>query len=136
MMRTLPPLTPLSQPWFDGCAEGVLRLQKCSQCGNFQFYPRVICSHCGADQPDWVDASGHGTIASFSIVRRAITKAYDAPYVVALIDLDEGPRMMSNVIGCDPDAVAIGQRVSVTFEPWSEDITLPVFTVETARESA
>lgn len=135
MDRTLPPMTALNQPWFEGCAEGVLRLQQCRHCGQHQFYPRTLCSHCGAAEPDWVNASGRGTIASFSIVRRAISKAYEAPYVVALIDLEEGPRMMSNIVDCDPEAVTIGQAVSVTFKAWSEAITLPVFTVDTAREA-
>ena len=135
MEKTLPPITPFTQPWFDGCTRGELLLQQCGNCGKYQFYPRTLCSHCGTADPGWAVASGRGHIASFSIVRRAISKAYEAPYVVALIDLEEGPRMMSNVIGCDPDAVAIGQPVTVSFEAWNDDITLPVFTVDTARET-
>ena len=135
MERTLPPLTPLSQPWFDGCARGELLLQHCSNCDEYQFYPRTLCSHCGATDPGWTTASGRGRIASFSIVRRGISKAYEAPYVVALIDLEEGPRMMSNVVGCEPEAIAIGQAVTVAFEAWNDDITLPVFTVDTARKA-
>jgi uncharacterized OB-fold protein len=127
MERTLPQKTTLTEPWLDACNRGVLLLQKCSTCDKHQFYPRIICSHCGAGQPDWVETSGRGRIASFSIVRRAISKAYEAPYVVALIELEEGPVMMSNIVGCDPGAVEIGQAVTVTFEAWSDDITLPVF---------
>ncbi len=135
MEKTLPPLTPFTQPWFDGCARGELLLQHCAACGKYQFYPRILCSHCGAADPDWTVVSGRGHIASFSIVRRGISKAYEAPYVVALIDLEEGPRMMSNVVGCDPETVAVGQPVTVSFEAWNDDITLPVFTVDTARET-
>lgn len=127
MDRTLPQKTTLTEPWFDACMRGVLLVQKCSVCGKHQFYPRIICSHCGAGQPEWVETSGRGRIASFSIVRRAISRAYEAPYVVALIELEEGPVMMSNIVGCDPDTVEIGQSVNVTFEAWSDDITLPVF---------
>ena len=127
MERTLPQKTTLTEPWFDACNREVLLLQKCNACNKHQFYPRIICSHCGAGQPDWVEVSGRGRIASFSIVRRAISKAYEAPYVVALIELEEGPVMMSNIVGCDPDMVEIDQAVNVTFEAWSDDITLPVF---------
>lgn len=127
MERTLPKITTLTEPWFDACKQDVLLLQKCGTCNKHQFYPRIICSHCGAGQPDWVETSGRGRIASFSIVRRAISKAYEAPYVVALIELEEGPVMMSNIVDCDPDTVEIGQHVNVTFEAWSDEITLPVF---------
>jgi uncharacterized OB-fold protein len=68
-------------------------------------------------------------------VRRAVSRAYEAPYVVALIDLEEGPRMMSNVVGCDPDAVAVGQAVTVDFEEWNEQITLPVFRIDDVRKT-
>ena len=68
-------------------------------------------------------------IASFTVVRRAVSKAYDAPYVVALIDLAEGPRMMSTLVDVDPESVAIGQSVTVAFADWSEDISMPVFNV-------
>ena len=75
----------------------------------------------------WVRASGQGTVASFTIVRRGISKAYPAPYVVALIDLEEGPRMMSNIIEAEPEQVSIGAAVSVDLQHWSEGTTLPVF---------
>ena len=75
----------------------------------------------------WVGASGLGKVASFTIVRRGISKAYPAPYVVALIDLEEGPRMMSNIIEAEPEQVSIGAAVSVTFSTWAEGTTLPVF---------
>jgi len=127
MERTLPPVTVLTKPWFDACTRGVLLVQKCSQCHEYQFYPRIICARCGAEKPDWIEVCGRGTITSFSIVRRAISKAYDAPYVVALIKLEEGPVMMSNIVDCDPESVRIGQPVTVTFEAWSKDISLPVF---------
>ena len=127
MGKTLPPLTELSAPYFDGARDGKLRLQQCSECKQHQFYPRNICSHCGGDQLAWIDASGRGVIASFTVVRRAISDAYEAPYVIVLIDLEEGPRMMSSLIDADPDSVAIGDPVEVSFADWSEDITMPVF---------
>ena len=82
-----------------------------------------------SDQVEWIQASGRGTVASFTIVRRPVSEAYadEVPYVVALIQLEEGPTLMSNVIGCDPESVAIGMPVEVTFEDWSDAITVPKF---------
>jgi len=80
-------------------------------------------------QVEWIQASGRGEVISFTIVRHAVSEAYaaDVPYVIALIKLDEGPTMMSNVIDCDPEHVRIGMPVEVVFETWSEDFTVPKF---------
>ena len=127
MQRTLPPLTDLTRPYWDGCAAGELKIQRCGDCGEHQFYPRVICAHCTSRNLAWVTASGRGRIASFTVVRRAISKAYEAPYVVALIDLEEGVRMMSTMVDADPERVSVGATVTVDFENWSDDVRLPVF---------
>ena len=127
MHRTLPPMTELTQTYWEACNAGELKIQQCANCGAHQFYPRTICSHCTSGELAWVTATGRGIIASFTVVRRAISKAYDAPYIVALIDLAEGVRMMSTVIDADPDQVSIGDAVTVDFESWSEDFSLPVF---------
>ena len=127
MTRTLPPETELTKPYWDGCNVGELRLQQCNDCHRHQFYPRTVCSHCDSRQLIWVTAAGEGRIASFTVVRRAISRAYSAPYVVALIDLAEGVRMMSNVVDADPEAVRVGDQVRVDFEAWSGALNLPVF---------
>ncbi|MFT6957140.1 MAG: putative OB-fold protein [Halieaceae bacterium] len=127
MEKTLPPLTPLSMPYFDGCKAGVLRLQRCDECQQFQFYPRIICSRCTSDKLLWQDASGNGIIASFTVVRKGVSAAYEAPYVIALIDLEEGPRLMSTLIDVEPEDVAIGLPVHVDFAQWSNEISMPVF---------
>jgi len=129
MTRTLPPETELTKPYWDGCNVGELRLQQCNDCHRHQFYPRTVCSHCDSRQLNWVTAAGEGRIASFTVVRRAISRAYSAPYVVALIDLAEGVRMMSNVVDADPEAVRVGDHVRVDFEAWSEALSLPVFRI-------
>ena len=129
MQRTLPPVTELTQPYWDGCNNGELRLQRCNDCGRHQFYPRIVCSHCTSTNLEWAGASGAGKIASFTVVRRAISKAYEAPYIVALIDLAEGVRMMSMVVDADIESVSIGDAVSVDFETWSEELSLPVFRI-------
>jgi uncharacterized protein len=133
MNRIQPQGGSLVQKWIDGCRLGELRLQHCSHCGCFQFYPRIVCAGCLGRQLEWVPASGHGRVRSFTIVRRAITPAYEAPYVVALIELEEGPTLMSHVVDCDPEAVLVGALVRVTFEAWSETVSLPVFKLVTAE---
>ncbi len=127
LTKILPPYTELSRPFWEGCRNQQLLMQQCKDCDRFQFYPRIVCSHCEGDQLSWQPVSGEGSVASFTIVRRGISKAYEAPYVVALVDLKEGPRMMTSVVGCDPESVAVGDTVEVQFEPWGPDIILPVF---------
>ena len=127
MQRTLPQRTDgLAEPFFQGCREGVLRLQFCADCHTWQFYPRSVCVSCGGT-PVWKDADGSGSIASYTVVRRAVSSAYEAPYVVALVDLSEGPRLMASIVDCRPEAVAVGADVFVAFDKWSDTITLPVF---------
>ena len=127
MAKPVPRPTPTEQPFYDACAAGKLVLQRCQSCGHVLFYPRTHCDACQSDQLVWENASGAGTIASYTVVRRGISADFEAPYVIALIDLAEGPRMMSQVIDTGPDALAVGLSVRVDFAAWSEDITLPVF---------
>ncbi|MSP97504.1 MAG: Zn-ribbon domain-containing OB-fold protein [Betaproteobacteria bacterium] len=97
------------QTWKNKLAQGGFQLQKCAGCGKHVFYPRVICPHCGADRLEWVAASGGGTVYSTTVVRRKPEAGGD--YNVALVDLAEGPRMMSRVVGVEPAAVKIGMKV-------------------------
>lgn len=129
LSKVLPKETELSMPFWEGCRAGELRLQHCAGCDRFQFYPRIVCTGCGRGGLAWRAVSGRGRVASFSVVRRGLSPAYVAPYVVALIDLDEGPRLMSNIVDTDPAAVAVGDRVEVQFESWGDDHVLPVFRV-------
>ncbi|MAL95544.1 MAG: hypothetical protein CME40_10750 [Haliea sp.] len=130
MERTFPTSSALSDAYYAGCREGKLLLQYCSDCQQPQFYPRILCSHCGGRELAWREASGKGHIATFTVVRQPVSPAYEAPYVVALIDLEEGPRMMSHIVNCDPEAVRVGQPVQVSFENWSETLTMPVFQLQ------
>ena len=127
--KPLPPINPASQPFWDACAQGRLLLQHCGDCGHLQLYPRLLCAACGSRNLEWAQASGRGTVQTFTIIRRAVSAAFepDAPYVVALVELEEGPTLMSNIIGCDPASVAIGQPVRVTFEARGEGIAVPQF---------
>ena len=127
--KFFPRPTPDTETYWQGCRDHHLLLQFCAQCKEFQFYPRIICARCASDKLEWVKAAGQGTILTFTIVRRAVSEAYaaDVPYVVALIQLDEGPTMMSNIVQCAPEALEIGNPVQVVFEDWSEEISIPLF---------
>ncbi|MBM4761831.1 Zn-ribbon domain-containing OB-fold protein [Bacillus sp. B15-48] len=127
--KLFPQPTKETAKYWEGCHNHELLIQKCNSCGHYQFYPRLMCTDCSSYHIDWVSASGRGKVKSFTIMHRAITKAYlaETPYVIALIELEEGPTMMSNVVGCDPKTVEIGMDVEVTFEDWSEEITIPKF---------
>jgi uncharacterized OB-fold protein len=107
-------------------------LQHCTACGHDQLYPRVICTKCFARDLVWQPASGRGAVYSVTVVRRAPSPAYaeDVPYVIALIDLDEGPRIMANVLGCPPEDVSIGQRVRIDFDDKAEGVRVPRFQPE------
>ncbi len=128
-LKHLPRPTPETEVFWEGCRKQELLLQRCEQCSEFQFYPRIICTSCASDKLEWVRAGGQGTILTFTIVRRPVSEAYaaDVPYVVALIKLDEGPTMMSNVVQCDPETLQIGDPVQVLFENWTEEISIPQF---------
>ena len=127
--KPIPVPTRETQPYWEGCKQHELRIQQCTACGHSQFYPRLYCTACMSERVEWVNASGHGTVLSFTIVYRPVTQAFaaDVPYVVALITLDEGPQLMSNVVGCAPETVHIGMPVEVTFEDWTEEISVPKF---------
>jgi len=126
-----------SQPYWAAAREDRLVLQKCSDCGAYRFYPRYLCPDCWSENADWVDVSGRGTVHSFTIVARAPLPAFreKVPYVVAIIDLAEGPRMITNIVGDDALGVAIGDPVAVTFETRADGFKLPQFqrALETAQ---
>lgn len=127
--RILPPVDATTRPYWEAAARGSLLLKRCLDCRITHFYPRTVCPHCLSDRLDWVEASGRGVIYSFTVVHRAADPALAerVPYVVALVELEEGPRMMTNIVGCAPDAVRIGAPVTVRFETVSDDLALPVF---------
>ncbi len=115
-------------PFWEGCARDELLLQQCSGCGDYRHPPAPICPRCLSEDAQWVRASGRGTIYTFAIVRQALAKGWEAivPYVVAVIELEEGPLFVSNMVSIAPEDVAIGMPVEVTFEPIG-DTKLPLF---------
>lgn len=125
------PITPEAKPYWDGLKEGKLMLPKCGECGHTFFYPRVLCPKCQSRSIQWVQASGKGTLHSFGIGHQSFNKAFKAPtpYILALVQLDEGPRMMSNLINVapDPKVVKCDMPVEVVFHQLTGDVTLPLF---------
>ena len=117
-----------SRPYWEGLAQGELRIQRCSSCAKAVFYPRSLCPHCFSDQLVWITASGKGTIYSYTVAHQAFGPfATDVPFVVALVELEEGVRMMTRIIDATREQLTIGAGVQVTFERVGEDLTLPYF---------
>lgn len=118
--KPLPTPNAESRPFWDAAAKGVLRIQRCDSCDQAQFPPRAICGHCHAKgAPRWVDAKGTGAIASHTTVHRPPSPAFktELPYTLALVTLDEGPRMLVTLRGEAAQAPAIGARVAIRFDP-------------------
>ncbi len=123
---TLP--DPDSEPYWQGAAAGELRYQRCRACEAAIFFPRSLCPECGAPDPDWATSEGNGTVYACSTVHRAPPAFRDeAPYTVLLVDLDEGFRMMSRLVDAGPDAVAIGDKVTVVFRDGPNGRAAPYF---------
>ncbi len=125
--RPLP--TEETRPYWEGAQQGELRIQQCGACGRHQFYPRLLCTHCGSEQVGWVRATGRGRIYSYTVNHRPAGPAFASmvPYVVALVDLEEGARMMANLLQCAPEEALIGMEVEVVFEDIGEGMRLPQF---------
>jgi uncharacterized OB-fold protein len=129
----LPQPTPLSQPHWDGCREGKLRVQRCEHCRTHVFIPQPVCPRCLGTQLAWVDSSGLGTVYSYTVVHRPQRPEFAVPYVVAIVELDEGFHMLTNLVDCEPGDVEVGMPVVVRFQRMSDAITLPFFAPRRAR---
>jgi uncharacterized OB-fold protein len=127
--RPTPQPDPATAPYWDAAREHRLALPQCTACHQTHFYPRALCPHCGSDALDWVPAKGTGSVFSFTVVQRAPSPAFEQqiPYVVAIVALDEGPHLMTNIIDASVDTVRIGDRVVVDFVDVDEQTALPVF---------
>lgn len=126
--RPVAPADSMTQAWWDATRERRLVVQRCTACDHAQHYPRALCTACGSTDLTYRDASGRGTVYSFTIVRRAPHPAFTPPYVVALVRLDEGPVLLTNIVGggeprCDA-------RVRVRWEDFADGRRVPVFEME------
>ena len=118
-----------TQPFWDGCREGVFVVRHCNACNEDHFYPRPFCPKCWSDDVEWKQASGRATLYTYSIVVQNDLPPFNerVPYVAAVVELEEGPRVMTNIEGTPHDQLRIGMAVTVDFKPLDDEITIPIF---------
>ena len=131
MQKPLPKPTPVTQPFWDGTRAHRI-VMPVDHAGNLYWYPRVLDPGTLREPSGWREVAGTGTVYSFTIDRRGSAPAFAAevPYVIAIVELDAGPRMTSNIIGCSVDEVRVGMRVVAVFEDVNDEITLVKFRPE------
>lgn len=129
MPRMLPEPTPETRHFWEGCKAGELRLQRCTDCQDAYFPPRPFCPKCGSRDVEVFAASGKATLYSYVINHRPRPDMGKDPHSIAVVELAEGPRMMTNIVGCPqtPEALQLDMPVQVTFQKESDDISLPLF---------
>jgi uncharacterized OB-fold protein len=127
--KPLPNVTPLNRPFWEGTRDRKLRMQQCLSCGHLRYPINLVCPKCLSEETEWTTLSGRGEVFSFVEYYRAYHKGFadDIPYNVALIQLEEGPRMFSNVVGIETDKIEVGMPVEVVFHTVTEEVTIPQF---------
>lgn len=118
-----------TQPFWDAAREGKLLLRRCATCGEAHYYPRPFCPKCWSGDVTWEEASGAATLYTWSVVHRNDLPPFPerVPYVAAVVDLAEGPRMMTNVVDCEFDDLEVGMTLAVAYREISDEVTIPVF---------
>lgn len=132
--KPLPVVAPWARPFWDAARNNKLMLQYCNHCNKAIFYPRLSCPHCFSGDLGWRPASGRGSVYSYTIVEANAPSAFvgDIPYVVAVIRLEEGVQMLSNIVGCELSQLRCDLPVQVTFEKLDDEFTLPKFRPQAA----
>jgi uncharacterized OB-fold protein len=126
-IKPLPKPSPTSRPFWEAARRHELTLQQCGDCQAYIYYPRDRCPQCFSDKLNWQRVSGRGKVYSYTVVRRASTRSFaDAPYVLAIVELDEGVRMTTNIVA-PPEKVKVGMPVTVTFDDVTPEHTLVKF---------
>ena len=127
--KPLPEPSAISAPFWEGLRAGELNLQRCLECERHVFYPRSVCPHCLSNRLEWTAASGRGRVYSYTVVRRAMNPAFaaDVPYVFAIVELDEGPRMTTNIVNCGSDEVRVDMPVKATYDNVTPEMALLKF---------
>ena len=125
--KPLPKATPETEPFWEGCKQGKLTLPRCRDCNQLHYYPRAVCPFCWSRNLIWEDLSGKGKLYSYVISHRpAPGFQEETPYAIAVVELDEGPRMMTNLTGVDqtPEALVLDMPMEITFEEVTEEVTM------------
>ncbi len=127
--KPVPAIDPDSEPYWQGAREGRLMIQRCKATGQAFLYSRQLVPGVVDSEVEWIEAGGKGTIYSFTVARRPAGQAFqgECPYVIVSVELEEGARVMSNLVTDRPESVAIGQAVEVLFDRVSDDLTIPKF---------
>jgi uncharacterized OB-fold protein len=127
--KPLPRIDEESRGYWEALARHELYFQRCRECGTNRFPPRAVCPSCLSSATEWVRASGRGTVYSFTVTHQNQAPGFRGapPYVLAIVELEEGPRLLTNVVGCAPDAVRIGMAVEVEYEDVTSEVTLAKF---------
>ena len=118
-----------TEPYWAAARDGRLLIKRCTSCAHVFHYPRPFCPKCWSDDVEWEEASGRATLYTWSVVRQNDLPPWPerVPYVAAVVDLEEGPRMLTNVEGCEPDDLRVGMALQVAFRKETDEITLPIF---------
>jgi uncharacterized OB-fold protein len=127
--KPLPRIDEESRGFWEALARHELYFQRCRSCGTNRLYPRAVCPVCLSSHTEWVRASGRGTVYTFTVTHQNQSPGFreELPYVLAIVELEEGGRLMTNVVGCAPDAVRIGMPVEVVFDDATPEVTLAKF---------
>ncbi|MCW5889570.1 MAG: Zn-ribbon domain-containing OB-fold protein [bacterium] len=128
-VKPLPRIDEESRGYWEALARHELYVQRCRDCGTVRFPPRALCTHCMSPATEWLRCSGRGTVYSFTVTHQNQAPGFreELPYVLAIVELAEGPRVMTNIVGCAPDAVRIGMAVEVVFDDVAPGTTLAKF---------
>jgi uncharacterized OB-fold protein len=134
--RAEPPVTETTQPFWDATKQHRYLVQSCTTCGNVIAYPREVCPFCAGTALEWRPSAGTGTLYAFTVEHKLANPLEEGsgPYAVGLIDLDEGSRVMSNIVNCPFEALAVGMALQVVWEPLSDGRNLPLFEPRKARQ--
>lgn len=127
--KPVPTISPSMAPFYEAANQGRLLVQKCDDCGLLHFPAHELCSNCLSTRASWVTVSGRGEVYSFNVMHQVYHPAFAAevPYAVVVVKLEEGPKVVSNLVGLKPHEIKCGMRVEVVFEKLNDQVTLPKF---------
>lgn len=127
--KPLPAMTGLAGEFYGWCRKGELRFQRCTDCHAWRHVPREMCPSCASANWSWEQSSGRGRVFTWTVATRAIHPAFqeDVPYAAIVVEMDEGVRLLSTVLGCEPDELLVDMPVEVVFDPVTPEVTLPKF---------
>lgn len=125
--KPLPFPTQDTKEYWEGCKHHQLLIQRCRNCDAFRFYPRPMCPNCNSMDSEWAEAKGKGKVYSWTVAVQQFHPAFEVPYIVAIVELEEGVRIITNILECQPAELYVGMPVVVVFEDVTEEITLPKF---------